>query len=95
MEDIHHTGTGRFSWLRMRPMSLYESSESSEEVSLSSLFNSKEIKLSGASSLSLDDIAFLICRGGWPMSVNLPSDLALQQAIVMQLLMKTSLELME
>lgn len=81
IEDIHHAGTGRFSWLRMRPMSLFESGESSGEVSLSSLFNSKEIKLRGTSHLSLDDIAFLICRGGWPMSVALPSDLALQQAI--------------
>ncbi len=80
MDDIHHTGTGRFSWLRMRPMSLYESGESSGEVSLSTLFNAKEMKVCGSSKLSLSDIAFLICRGGWPMSINLPSDIALQQA---------------
>jgi len=81
MEDIHHTGTGRFSWLRMRPMSLFESGESSGDISLRELFQTKNSFIRGSSALSLKDIAFLICRGGWPMALNIPEDIALQQAI--------------
>ncbi len=80
-DDIHHTGTGRFSWLKMRPMSLYESGESTGEVSLSDVFLSPEKAIRGTSNLSLRDIAFLICRGGWPMSLDQSEEVALQQAI--------------
>ena len=65
---IRHSGTGRFAWLRMRPMSLWESGESSGDVSLSRLF-SDDTQCEGASRLSLEDVAFLICRGGWPRSI--------------------------
>ena len=81
LDEIHHTGTGRFSWLKMRPMSLYESGESTGDVSLSELFNNEDCLLRGNSKLTLDDIAFLICRGGWPMAIDVPEDVALQQAI--------------
>ena len=81
LDEIHHTGTGRFSWLKMRPMSLYESGESTGDVSLSELFNNEDCLLRGNSKLTLDDIAFLICRGGWPMAIDVPEDIALQQAI--------------
>lgn len=81
LDEIHHTGTGRFSWLKMRPMSLYESGESTGDVSLSVLFNNEDCLLRGNSKLTLDDIAFLICRGGWPMAIDVPEDVALQQAI--------------
>lgn len=77
-KDIHHSGTGRFSWLTMRPMSLFESGESTGEVSLMDLFNSPGM-ISGESKLSLEDIAFLICRGGWPYATELDGDLALDQ----------------
>ena len=80
-DEIFHTGTGRFSWLKMRPMSLYESKESNGSVSLIDLFNNPDQVIRGTSSLSLKDIAFLICRGGWPMSLDLPRDIALRQAI--------------
>ena len=80
MEEIHHTGTGRFSWLKMRPMSLYESGESSGEVSLSALFGDPDAVVRGSGALSLKEIAFLICRGGWPMALDVPEDIALQQA---------------
>ncbi len=64
-KEIFHSGTGRMSWLRLRTMSLWESGESSGEVRLSELFkNSKEID--GASSIDIDQLAFLACRGGWP-----------------------------
>jgi len=81
MDDIHHTGTGRFSWLRMRPMSLFESGESSGEISLNELFQTENMIIRGMSDLSLKDVAFLICRGGWPMALDVPEDVALQQAI--------------
>ncbi len=68
-EKIHHTGTGRFAWITMRPMSLWESGESTGEVSLSELF-AGSASVEGYNKLSLDDIAFLICRGGWPGSID-------------------------
>lgn len=80
-DEIHHTGTGRFSWMKMRPMSLYESGESTGEVSLSSLFNNPETTVRGTASLSLKDIEFLICRGGWPLSLDVSSDVALRQSV--------------
>ena len=57
-DEIFHTGTGRFSWLKMRPMSLYESKESNGSVSLTDLFNNPNQVIRGTSSLSLKDIAF-------------------------------------
>lgn len=62
-EHIHHTGTGRFSWLLMRPMSLYESLESTGEVSLKKLFEKPE-QIDGENVLDLNRLAFLVCRGG-------------------------------
>lgn len=79
MDDVVHTGTGRFSWLTMRPMTLYESGESNGTISLSELFNSVS-KLSGINELTLEDIAYLCCRGGWPRSVFMDKDIALEQA---------------
>lgn len=76
-EETHHSGTGRFAWLTMRPMSLFESGESTGDVSLGALFAGTEV--SGMSNLSLEDIAYLICRGGWPYSTTLDGDLALDQ----------------
>ena len=79
-KEITHSGTGRFSWLMMRPMSLYESGESTGEVSLSRLFEGKG-KVDGESKLDLERIAFLICRGGWPRSIDMRDKIALNQAI--------------
>ena len=78
-ESMKHSGTGRFSWLTMRPMSLYESGESNGKVSLSHLFESRE-NIVATNSLRIDDIAFLICRGGWPFACSLQGDAALAQA---------------
>ena len=77
-EDIHHSGTGRFAWMTMRPMSLYESGESTGEVSLASLFETPDV-ISGVNTLDLDEIAYLICRGGWPYASTLTGDVALDQ----------------
>ena len=70
MDDIHHTGTGRISRLTMRPMSLFESGESNGSVSLEWLFSQPENQPSGIAKLSINDLAFLICRGGWPSSTT-------------------------
>lgn len=78
-DEIFHTGTGRFAWIKMRPMSLFESMESTGEVSLSALFNYPS-QLDGENKLDIDEIAFLICRGGWPESVDMDKDVALDQA---------------
>jgi hypothetical protein len=79
MESVSHTGTGRFSWLTMRPMSLYESGESTGEISLNKLFSNPN-SISGINKLNLEDIAFLCCRGGWPRSIFMDKDIALEQA---------------
>ena len=67
--DTPHTGTGRISTLAMYPMSLYESEESNGKVSLSELFNNKKLDFI-KSDLSIDDLIFAICRGGWPNSLE-------------------------
>lgn len=74
-----HSGTGRFAWLTMRPMTLFESGESNGLVSLAELFETPE-KILQPNHLDLKQIAFLICRGGWPVAVDLPRDAALEQA---------------
>ena len=79
MNEVVHTGTGRFAWLTMRPMSLYESGESNGSVSLTDLFSGSS-KVSGISELSLEDVAYLCCRGGWPRSIFMDRDIALEQA---------------
>lgn len=79
MDDVIHTGTGRFAWLLMRPMSLYESGESTGDVSLKDLFDGKE-KIQGINNLDLDKVAFLICRGGWPRAIYMEEEIALEQA---------------
>ena len=63
-----HTGTGRFSRILMRPMSLFESHESNGTVSLGDLFDGNQV-IEAMSELSIEKIAFALCRGGWPASV--------------------------
>ncbi len=77
---ITHSGTGRFTWLLMRPMSLYESGESTGEVSLKDLFEGQE-DIDGESHIDIDQLAFLVCRGGWPQAVGMRDEIALDQAI--------------
>lgn len=79
-KEITHSGTGRFTWLTMRPMSLYESGESNGEVSLKSLFDQPD-EIDGESTLDIERLAFLICRGGWPQAVGMRDEIALDQAI--------------
>ena len=74
-----HSGTGRFAHVMMRPMSLYESGESSGTVSLRELFDGITLKVHQCD-LNIDDLAFLVCRGGWPWATLIPKDVALDQA---------------
>lgn len=78
-KEITHSGTGRFTWLTMRPMSLYESGDSTGQVSLKSLFEGN-LNVDGENPLDIDKLSFLICRGGWPQAVGLKTEVALQQA---------------
>lgn len=78
--EITHSGTGRFTWLTMRPMSLYESGDSTGEVSLKDLFDGAS-DIDGDSHLSIDRLAFLVCRGGWPQAVDMREEIALDQAV--------------
>jgi hypothetical protein len=77
--QITHTGTGRFAWLTMRPMSLWESEDSTGQISLEDLFNGTEVKAALSKNYSLEQLAFLVCRGGWPGSLNLSKQASLLQ----------------
>lgn len=79
MNEVQHTGTGRFAWVRMRPMSLFESGESNGSVRLSELFQSPE-QIAAINPINLKQIAFLVCRGGWPRATFLEDEIALEQA---------------
>lgn len=75
--EIMHTGTGRIDTLSMYPMSLYESGESNGKVSLTELFNNPLALEDGCESdLSIDNLIFAACRGGWPSSIFKKSDKA-------------------
>ena len=77
---IHHTGTGRFSWLTMRTMSLFESGDSTGEISLKELFEKPGMDIFANNTLTIDNIAWLICRGGWPRATITDKEVALDQA---------------
>ncbi len=70
--ETMHTGTGRISRVTMRPMSLYESGESTGEISFQDILEGKDI--SGVSNISLEELASIIVRGGWPASIEIKSD---------------------
>ena len=70
-KQIHHTGTGRISRLKMYPMSLYESKESSGVISLKDLFDNPDLDIDGLmSDMSIEDLIFAACRGGWPSALR-------------------------
>ena len=62
---IFHSGTGRFGWVRMRTMSLWESGDSTGEVSLGEMFRNAS-DIDGGCDMNSEQLAYLICRGGWP-----------------------------
>lgn len=79
-DEIYHTGTGRFAWIKMRPMTLFESGESTGEISLKELFKQPKEILAQNKLDDLSKLAFLICRGGWPGALDMEDDIALEQA---------------
>ena len=77
--EVHHSGAGRIAPLNMRPMTLWESKESKGTVSLKDLFEGGEnYPWDMNTEFSLDDVAFLLCRGGWPIAVQAPREIALE-----------------
>ena len=78
-DKIVHTGTGRFAWITMRPMSLWESEESTGDVSLQTLFDG-DLAIRGENRHRLEDIAFMLCRGGWPSALGRSTRAALRVA---------------
>lgn len=79
MNEIHHTGTGRIARLKMRPMTLHEAGDTVGSVSLGSLFKDG-YEINGSNSIDLERMAFLVCRGGWPLSVGMRESTGLEQA---------------
>lgn len=73
-----HTGTGRISRIRMRPMSLWESGDSSGGISVGALFAGETQK--ATCETELERIAFLSCRGGWPRAIFQEDDISLERA---------------
>lgn len=80
VSKISHSGAGRFAKVRMRPMSLWESGESSGSVSLSALLRGEAFLSGKADGRSLRDMAYLLCRGGWPEAVEQGGERALTRA---------------
>ena len=77
--EVHHSGAGRITPVRMRPMSLWESKDSKGTISLAELFKGgKPIPWDLNPDFSLSDVAHLICRGGWPISVLAPKEIAIE-----------------
>ena len=77
-DEIWHSGTGRFARIKMRPMSLWESEDSQGTISLNDLFLGKA-KVAMCEEKSIDDIAYLVCRGGWPKATLQDKDIALER----------------
>ena len=70
-EEIMHSGTGRIHRLLMRPMSLYESGESNGQISIMELFDNPDLDINECESeLTMDELIFASCRGGWPDSLH-------------------------
>lgn len=78
-EETIHSGTGRFAYIKMRTMSLYESGESTGSISLSDLFEGKSFEVL-QNEMDIDELAYLICCGGWPWATLIPKEVALDQA---------------
>ena len=77
--EVHHSGAGRITPVRMRPMTLWESGESKGSVSLEELFNDgPDFPWDMNGDWTLEDTAFLLCRGGWPISVLAPKEFSLE-----------------
>lgn len=79
--ETAHTGTGRISRIKMRTMSLFESNESNGQISLSALFDGKQEDIGALSDLTIEKMAFILCRGGWPATIGIEGIPACRMAI--------------
>jgi len=75
-KNIHHSGTGRITRMKMNPMSLWESRETNSSVSLQQLFDNPEKPVFSKSDLDIESLIFAACRGGWPASLKGATDKA-------------------
>lgn len=80
-ERIRHSGTGRASRIVMRPMSLWESGESNGKLSFDDIFNSRAAEACEANALDIENLSWLICRGGWPAALTMTRKGALKQSV--------------
>lgn len=80
MDETSHTGTGRISRITMSPMTLLESQESDGSISIKALFDGQK-EISATNMTSLEQLAFFVCRGGWPAAIGKSEKVALRQAI--------------
>ena len=78
LDESMHTGTGRIARMKMRPMSLYESGDSNGQVSLGAMFEGSDVE--GSDDHNINDIAYYICRGGWPKAIGQIERIALKQS---------------
>ena len=78
-DETIHSGTGRFAYVKMRTMSLYESGESTGSISLTDLFEDKNFGVL-QNEMDIEELAYLTCRGGWPWATLIPKSVALDQA---------------
>jgi hypothetical protein len=77
--EVHHSGAGRITPLQMRPMSLFESKESKGTVSLQNLFDGTgDYPWEVDHDFTLENVAHLLCRGGWPISVLAQKEIAIE-----------------
>ena len=81
LEKIKHSGTGCAAWMTMRPMSLWESGESNGQLSLRALFNGTTEEAYESNELDIEQLSWLICRGGWPAALTMTQNGALKQSI--------------
>ena len=78
-DETIHSGTGRFAYIKMRTMSLYESEESTGSISLADLFDGKDFGVL-QNEMDIEELAYLTCRGGWPWATLISRSVALDQA---------------
>lgn len=78
LDESMHTGTGRIARMKMRPMSLFESGDSNGQVSLGAMFEGSDVE--GSDDHNINDIAYYICRGGWPKAIGQTERISLKQS---------------
>lgn len=79
-DDTLHSGVGRFAFITMKPMTLFESGESNGSISLKDILEGKRDIDGIKTDLNYEKIAYVLCRGGWPSAINLPEKQALEIA---------------